>query len=87
MKTLKFCRLDKKPTINPKNDDDKCFQYAVTVLLNYEKSKTTPKEYQRLFLSWISMNGKRYIFHQSQKTRRKNLKETVQKSLLMFCSL
>ena len=27
----------KKATINPKNTDDKCFQYAVTVALNYEE--------------------------------------------------
>ena len=34
-----FSRLDKKEktTINPKNTDDKCFQYAVTVALNYGK--------------------------------------------------
>ena len=25
---------DKKSTINPKNNDDKCFQYAVTLALN-----------------------------------------------------
>ena len=25
----------KKATINPKNEDEKCFQYAVTVALNY----------------------------------------------------
>ena len=29
---------NKKPTINPKNKDDKCFQYALTVALNYEKN-------------------------------------------------
>ena len=36
-----FFRLDKKEktTINPKNTDDKCFQYAVTVALNYGKIK------------------------------------------------
>ena len=28
-------RKKKKATINPKNEDDKCFQYAVTVALNY----------------------------------------------------
>ena len=28
---------NKKATINPKNKDDKCFQYALTVALNYEK--------------------------------------------------
>ena len=27
---------NKKATINPKNNDDKCFQYALTVALNYE---------------------------------------------------
>ena len=28
---------NKKATINPKNKDDKCFQYALAVALNYEK--------------------------------------------------
>ena len=28
---------NKKATINPKSKDDKCFQYALTVALNYEK--------------------------------------------------
>ena len=28
---------DKKSTINPKNNDYKCFQYAVTLALNYDK--------------------------------------------------
>ena len=36
--------LKKKSTINPKNNDDKCFQYALTVALNYEKIK---KDLQR----------------------------------------
>ena len=31
-------RKKKKAIINPKNEDDKCFQYAATVALNYEKS-------------------------------------------------
>ena len=28
---------NKKATINPKNKDDKCFQYALIVVLNYKK--------------------------------------------------
>ena len=28
---------NKKATINPKNNNDKCFQYALTVALNYEQ--------------------------------------------------
>ena len=30
---------NKKATINPENKDDKCFQYALTVALNYEQIK------------------------------------------------
>ena len=30
----------KKATINPKNTDDKCFQYTATVALNYEEIKS-----------------------------------------------
>ena len=29
------CLKNKKTTINPRNNDDKCFQYALTVALNY----------------------------------------------------
>ena len=33
----------KKSTIYPQNTDDKCFQYAVTVALNYEEIKSHPE--------------------------------------------
>ena len=36
---------DKKSTINLKNNDYKCFQYAVTVALNRDKINKDPKEY------------------------------------------
>ena len=36
---------NKKTTINPKNDDKKCFQYALTVTLNHEQIK---KDLQRI---------------------------------------
>ena len=35
----------KKATINPKNNDDNCFQYALTIALNYQNIKKDPKEY------------------------------------------
>ena len=41
---------DKKSTINPINNDDKCFQYAVTLALNLDKIKKTHKEYLKLNL-------------------------------------
>ena len=34
---------DKKSTINPKNNDYKCFQYAVTVALNHNKINNSPQ--------------------------------------------
>ena len=34
---------DKKSIINPKNNDHKCFQYAVTLALNLEKIKKDPQ--------------------------------------------
>ena len=34
---------NKKATINPKNNDNRCFQYAVTVVLNYEQIKADPQ--------------------------------------------
>ena len=34
---------DKKSTINPENNDDKCFQYAVTLTLNLDKVKKDPQ--------------------------------------------
>ena len=34
---------DKKSTINPKNNDFKCFQYAVTVALNHDKINKDPQ--------------------------------------------
>ena len=35
---------NKKATINPKYKDDKCFQYALTVALNYEQIKKKPSK-------------------------------------------
>ena len=32
-----------KKTINSKNDDDNCFQYAITVALNHEQIKRDPQ--------------------------------------------
>ena len=39
---------DKKSTINTKNNDCKCFQYAVTVALNHDKIKKDPQRVSRI---------------------------------------
>ena len=41
---------DKKSTINPKNNDDKCFQYAVTLALNLDKIKKDPQRVSKIKL-------------------------------------
>ena len=39
---------NKKTTINSKNNDDKCFQYALTVALNYEQIKDHPERISKI---------------------------------------
>ena len=34
---------NRKTTTNPKNNDDKCFQYAVAITLNHEQIKENPQ--------------------------------------------
>ena len=49
---------DKKSTINPKNDDYKCFQNVVTVALNYDKINKHPQRVFKikLFIDQYSWN-------------------------------
>ena len=39
---------DKKSTINPKNNDDKCFQYAATLALNLDKIDNHPERISKI---------------------------------------
>ena len=39
---------NKKAIINLKNNDDKCFQYALTVALNYEQIKKNPQRISKI---------------------------------------
>ena len=39
---------DKKSTRNPKNNDDKCFQYAITLALNLDKIKKDPQRVSKI---------------------------------------
>ena len=41
---------NKKATINSTNNDGKCFQYAVTVALNYEQIKKDPQRISKIKL-------------------------------------
>ena len=39
---------NKKATINPKNNDDKCFRYVITVALNHEQIKKDPQRITKI---------------------------------------
>ena len=45
--SLKWLK-NKKATMNPKNEDDKCFQYALTVALNHEQIKNNPERISKI---------------------------------------
>ena len=75
---------NKKATINPKNNDDKCFQYALTVALNYQQIKKILKEYQKLNHLLKNAIGKREIFHHTVKIG-KSLNQMINQLLLIFC--
>ena len=62
---------NKKAKINPKNTDNKCFQYALTVALNIKTLKMTLKEYQKLSLFFIYIVWKIQIFHHIKKDWKK----------------
>ena len=48
---------NEKAMINPKTNDDNCFQYSLTVLLNYQNIKKDPQKYRKLSHFSISMIG------------------------------
>ena len=50
---------NKKPTINPENNDDKCLQYALTVALNHQNIGKILKNYRKLNLLLISIIGRK----------------------------
>ena len=58
---------DKKSTINPKNNDDKCFQYAVTLALNLDKIKKDPQRVSKIKPSIAKYNWEDIDFPSTSK--------------------
>ena len=44
---------NKKATINPKNKDNECFKYAVTIALNHEKVGNNPERVSSKLKTYI----------------------------------
>ena len=62
---------DKRSTINPKNNDDKCFQYAATSALNLDKIKKDPQRISKIKPFIDQYNWKDIYFLSSNKDWRK----------------
>ena len=74
---------NKKATINPQNNkDDRCFQYAVTVTLNYEQIGDHPERISKI-KPFIGKYDWKEIFQHRLKIG-KNLSQTINELLLIF---
>ena len=62
---------DKKSTINPKNNDHKCFQYAVTLALNLDKINNNPERISEIKLFIEQYNWKEIDFPSTSKNLKK----------------
>ena len=62
---------DKKSTINPKNNDDKCFQHAATLALNFDKIKKDPQRISKIKPFIDQYNWKDIDFPSTSKNWRK----------------
>ena len=54
---------DKKSTVNQKNNDNKCFQYAVTLALNIDKINDHPERISKIKPFIEKYNWKDIDFH------------------------
>ena len=58
---------NKKATINPKNNDNNCFQYSLTAVLNYENIKNHPQRVSNIKPFIDQYNWKEIEFPSEQK--------------------
>ena len=62
---------NKKATINPKNNDDNCFQYALTVALNHQHIRKNPQRISKIKPFVNQYNWKGIDFPPEQKDWKK----------------
>ena len=74
---------NKKATINPNNNDNNCFQYALTVALNYQNIKKTPQRISNIKTFVDQYDWKEIKFHCTEKTG-KSLNQITSQLLLIF---
>ena len=80
------CIKNKKATINPKNEDDKYFQYATTVALNQEEIKGGPQRISKTkpFVNKYNQEG---VSYPSKTDDWKTFEKNNPTVALIFCIL
>ena len=74
----------KKATINPQNNDDNCFQYALTVALNHQNIANNLQRIPKIKPFIDQYNWKEIDFHHIQKTGKSSNKTIKQLLLISF---
>ena len=75
---------NKKATINPKNNDNKCFQYAITVVLDDKNIVKDPQRISKIkpFISKYYWKERNFSSH---KKYWKNLNQVINQLFLILC--
>ena len=75
---------NKKATINPKNNDDKCLQYELTVSIYYEQIKNNPERITKIKLFVDQYNWKEIDFpsHSKDWTKSKSNNKSIALNIL-----
>ena len=75
----------KEATTNPKTNDDKCFQYALTVALNHEQIKSHPERISNIKLFIDQYNWKEINFPSHDKDWKKCELNNKSHVLIILC--
>ena len=75
---------NKKATINPKNNDDNCFQYALTIALNHKQIKSHPERISKIKPFIDQCNLKKIDFPSHSKDRKKFEQNIIELLLISY---
>ena len=76
---------NQKVTINPNNNDDKCFQYALPAALNHKQINSHPERISKIKPFIDQYNWKEISFPSYQKDWKKF--ELNNKSIALICAI
>ena len=86
LRRFSWLNKNQKATLNPKNNDEKCLQYAITFALKHESIIMDPQKMSKIKSFINKYEWKEINFPSGSKTE-KQLKKRIQISFLIFCFL